>query len=366
MRRFNIVCTLSCVALAALSLQSCDRTNGIDNNQVITKPYSLHFVDTLGNIYHTNDGVNFGSLNITDGVAAHAIAGSGPNVLFIKENSTILFASDGGEGMNTNFNPVYKQINPNAYIPTSVINLDGFIDTATGGPRDRIYVASNGTLVYNDSNGRSGTPWIAEFNNDQNIPPLSIGGATSIIQLENNTVVAYNETGSIIFTKENINAHWFQKNASGLAPDGRTFMVAKGDEIIVVCYDGNDAGKMWRSTDFGNNFSQLPIINTGLPAPLDKITDITAVNGVFGKVLVACTRDNGIWRLSGQNVWEESSFGLEEDTRIYGITSKSNFYKNEAIREYIYLATSTGIYRSDDLGQNWIKVFDDNVFTAIN
>lgn len=365
MRRFNIVSTVSCVALVALSLQSCDRTNGIVNNQVITKPYSLHFVDTLGNIYYTNDGDKFGSLHITDGVAGAAIFGSGSNILFIKENSTILFASDGGEGSNTNFNPVFKQLNPAAYPTTAVINLEDFVDT--GGLRDRIYAATNTGLVFNDSNGKSGTPWFAESNvPGQNIPVFNIGSATSLVQLANKTVVVYNASGNIIYTKENINAHWTPKNVSGLNPDGQSFMIAKGDELIVVCYDGNDAGKMWRSTDLGNNFNQLPEILTGEPAPLDKITDITAVDGVFGKVLIACTRDNGIWRLSKQNTWEESTFGLEEGTRVYDIVSKTNLFKNEAIREYVYIATSTGVYRSDDLGQNWIRVFEDNVFTAID
>ena len=42
----------------------------------------------------------------------------------------------------------------------------------------------------------------------------------------------------------------------------------------------------------------------------------------------------------------------------------NNIYKNEAVRDYVFAATSKGLYRSDDLGQNWIKVRDGNYITV--
>lgn len=357
MRRINLVSTISCVALAAFSLQSCDKSNGIDNNQVITKPYTVHFVDTSGQIYYTNDGETVRPLTTSDGFAVSAIETSGPNILFRKENSTILFASDGGEKKYTNFNPTFTDINPASFGQSVVLQLENYNDTGAE-VSDRIYVvtAQNNGIAFNDSNASVGAQWFYETNSG-----LPSGGFTSLAQVTSGQVFAFDDQTNNLYMKPDLATAWSKKNGSGLPPagDGNLFITSMGTDLLAVSVGGTNRGTILRSTDMGDNFSLLPALPNG-------VTDLTTAIGAFGKVIIACTRDNGVYRFGGNNAtWESSSFGLDVNTRIYGIAQKNNLYKNEANREYVYIATSTGIYRSDDLGQNWIKVFTGRPFTAI-
>jgi hypothetical protein len=63
----------------------------------------------------------------------------------------------------------------------------------------------------------------------------------------------------------------------------------------------------------------------------------------------------GIYRLQG-GVFVPSNNGLESRTSVFAITAKDDIFKNEATKRYVYIATDKGIYRSEDLGQNWALV----------
>lgn len=349
MRRINLVSTISCVALAALAFQGCKKSNGIDNNQVITKPYTLHFVDTSGEIYYTNDGQTVRPLNTGDGFSVETITTSGEYILFRKQNSTILFASDGGEKENVNFNPVFTTINPAGFGQSVVLHVENYNDTGAA-ILDRIYVVSDQEkgLAINDSNGRTSTPWF--YDTDPNLPA---GGFTSLAQIETGQIFAFDDQTNNLYMKQDFATGWSKRNGTGLpaSTDGNLYLVSMGTELYAVSVGGNNQGSIWRSTNMGNDFNQLPALPNG-------ITDVTTAIGAFGKVLIVGTLNNGIYRFGGSNAsWEQSSFGLDTRTRVYAMTQKDNLFKNEAVREYVYIATSTGVYRSDDLGQNWIKVY---------
>jgi hypothetical protein len=59
-----------------------------------------------------------------------------------------------------------------------------------------------------------------------------------------------------------------------------------------------------------------------------------------------------------------SSEGLTGGIEVHGLTAKSNLYKGGAIKQYIFAATNKGVFRSEDLGKNWVNVYDRN-FVAI-
>ncbi len=55
---------------------------------------------------------------------------------------------------------------------------------------------------------------------------------------------------------------------------------------------------------------------------------------------------------------------MEPNPSVRGIVAKENIYKNNISRQYIYISTNYGIYRSEDGGETWALVFPGN-FTII-
>lgn len=349
MRRLNIGYSLVLVTMLGALFQSCvPRTEGPDNLNVITKPYSLHFADTFGLIQSTYDGERFDVLNATQGLPVEALWTSDKYILMKMANNSILFVDDAGAGSTNNFNSAYKTLNPNAFGQTMLINLIDYNDSGKK-KMDRIYIASDaGTgVAYNDSAGEYGTTWYSVTDT-----ALSGGKVTSYAKLDSKVVIAFDHVSRRVWAKTDLATEWHSRGGVGLpaAGTGPMFIISQKNDIYAVLINGaspTDRG-VWRSTDEGNTFSKLP----DLP---NNIADITCAAAPFGKVLIVCTRDNGIWRFSGQGTWEYT-FGLKTNTHVYGITSKSNLFKNQKAGEYVFVATSEGIYRSDDLGQNWVRL----------
>lgn len=354
MRRIYNIYTVMCVTLAAFALQGCQQPNnpGPDDGYVL-KPYALFIVDDMGQVYSTTDGERFRSWTGTGGLPARSIYTSGHRVLWIAQTGTDLHVSepDTAAGENLNSNPSYKFLNLAAVGPSAVISLPGFNDTPQAGARDRVYVASGSgkPVAWNDYNGNPDSVWIHEDGADG----LTVSSVTSFAQLPNKKVFAYDDATRSIFVKENISTKWASKQGNGLPAAGTpTYLTTKGSDLVVATIKApaGSAG-IWVSNDEGDNFTKQPDIVSGG----NVVSDITSVTGAFGKVLIAATESNGIWRLGGQGTWEPT-FGLKEGTVVHAIMSKYNVFKSEQKREYIYAATNTGLYRSDDLGLNWIRL----------
>ena len=357
MRRIHTVYTVICVALVAFALQSCQqkRNPGLDNERIVIKPYTLFVVDDKGKMYSTNDGERFTEWTGTQGVGfIGSVFTSGHRVLFRAPGGADLHVTepDSVAGDNLNSNPSYKNMNIAAFGPSTVINLPNYVDTYSSGPKDRLYVASGSgkPVAFSDYNGNVDSVWWHE-----DAPHgLTVATITSFARLANGVVVAYDDATRKIFTKSALDAKWQGRNSAGLpAPgQGKTYIISKGNDIAVVMVNGDNTDNgIWVSGNEGDNFGKQPDIVDGA----NKVVDITCATGGFGKVLIAATDSNGIWRLGGQGAWERT-YGLKNGTKVHAIVSKHNVFKNESAREYIYAATNTGLYRSDDLGQNWIRL----------
>lgn len=366
MRRISIVYTVSCVALLAFALQGCKRSNGIDNNQVIVKPYTLYFADTNGFVFNTNDAQRYISVFPTDGIPTLCLLTSDTNVLKIKKWDKSVFTLEQG---SNNFNPVYNQVALKSFGERQMINMMDYI-TNKDTVYDRIYLVADedGGVVFNDSNGRKGSPWFK----DNTLPAPQ--RFTSLANLKNGAVVAFDDDTRTLFVKANSGAPWVPKAGTGLPSAGtgrfeiRRFgntLVAYAISIPDMVPPNADTFGIWYSNDMGDNFFRYPDIDKNPdPNVFDPVKDITVVYSPFDKVLMAGSLTNGIWRLSGQNEWEYAYYGIEDNSVIRSFSAHNNIYKNEAIRDYVFAATSKGLYRSDDMGQNWIKVRDGNYITV--
>jgi hypothetical protein len=62
-----------------------------------------------------------------------------------------------------------------------------------------------------------------------------------------------------------------------------------------------------------------------------------------------------VYRLSG-TTFVASNSGLHPNPTVYAIVAKENYYKNNVTKQFFYIATDKGIYRSEDLAKSWIKV----------
>lgn len=332
MRKISVVYVALTLSILGIALQSCQKNNGIDNNQVITKPYTLYVVDSQGAIFNTNDGLDFKTTVFQpDGIPPRSISTSGENIIMIKSS---LFVS---ENEGEQFNVGYQTPSGNAFHQSMIIDVPSF--------EGRVYVASSlgNSVAYSDSNGAKNS-WKLD-----NSDPLIGSSISSFTQLMDGTLVAFDDINRKVFTKGSIGAPWAQMNGVSLpaAGTGQFYISHYGNTLVAADYSGN-AG-VWYSNDMGNNWSQY----SGIPAGVR----IYSAYSPFNKVLIIGLEGEGIMRLPlGSTSFQPANNGLDNNTSVHGITAKGNSYKNNAKQQLVYLATNTGVYRSEDNGENWIKV----------
>lgn len=332
MQRLYTGCKLTVAVMMAVSLYSCRPTeNGIDNNQVKKKPYTLYACDTLGTLYNSNDGVDYKDIVFTaDGYPSRAIHNSGDNLLWVKANSFV------SENNGKNFNPTHGTpvVSPVAFDNSMIQDVPAF---------HRVYMSSTqgaGGCVYSDSNGRRNT-WRIDDKFDAGVSVKF----TSFTLLPKGTVVAYDHIANKLFTRTNKDDNWKEQTGGTALPSGAWFYLSHFNNTVVAA-DRLGVEGVWYSDNDGKDWAKY----NGVPS-----RPITAIHAPFDKVLMVGTDSLGVF-IFENGTFKATNEGLEDRTVVRGITSKYDLYKNDVRKQYIYLATSKGIYRSVDLGQNWILV----------
>jgi hypothetical protein len=337
MKGKSLLGKLSFIALLAIASQSCKKIDGIDNNNVIQKPYVVFAADASGNIFKTNNGNNYTTIFPGDGSTLRAVITSKENILVVKGQTLFLSVNEG-----KSFNP-YNNLTVPASIkwPYFIMDVPSFARIYSvnilSGPKCGTLSFSqwdNGKSFDADTNWKDDTPYTTE----------------SLTQLDNGTLYGYSLSGSAngiskLFYKTGKDDP-FMPRATDLTSPYNFYLSHSNNTLIATDYDGVKGS--WYSNDDGKTFSQY----AGLPAG----KKLYATYGKYNQVLIG-TQDNGVYLLQGSTFYPSNN-GLDPLTSVYGIVSKENLYKNNVVKKFFYLATSTGIYRSEDLAKSWVKVKD--------
>jgi hypothetical protein len=371
MRKLYLNYILVFFALIAAAFQSCNKhVDGIDNNVVVETPYTLYYADTAGVLYNTNDGTTIDKILFpADGYASRALCTSGTDILWVKYD--LHLSSNNGINFNTaNYLMIpsssgnYFNINDSSYNQTLILNAQDegrvYITTDPNGNNTftlggKLYIRGMG-IAYSEQNGNATTWYVdTDYDNALNVTSGSVVqtniNVTTLTELTSNTIIAYDPFHNRVFSKDSKTDPWIeekQTHADSL-PMPNAFTLAHFNNMLVaVDYKyGNGA---YYSTNLGQDWTKF----NGLPAG----RNLYYAASPFNQVLLVGTDSMGVYKLGTDNVtFASSNTGLETSTSVYSMTSKLVVYKNESVSmQYIYLATSQGLYRSQDLGQSWIRM----------
>lgn len=339
MQKFRLLYTIAALAALSLGIQGCKKLNGIDNNAVIEKPYGLFVIDTVGAMYNTNDGVTYKEILFPpDGFPTRSFITAGENILWVKGNTHL------SDNNAQNFNPTNLQTNPQAFEKSMIFYVESW---------DRVYLSStSGRLgcMFSDSKGELNS-WQPDTKFDPNlIDPVSF---TSFTQLKKGTVIAYDYINNRTFFKNGKDDNWIEQTGGNKLPTPAAFYLTRfNNTVIATDYTGLNG--VWYSNDDGKTWGSYG----GLPNRI-----LYAAHAPFDRTLLVATDSAGVYELQGGTFVPVNS-GLDIAATVRGITSKDDLYKNDAVKQYVYIATNTGIFRSEDLGKNWIKVKPGNFIGA--
>jgi hypothetical protein len=326
MKARNLLGKLSLLTLVAIATQSCKKENGIDNNNVIQRPYVMYASDKNGAIYKTNDGDNYSTIFSGDGTPIRSMTVSKANLIIVK-NTTAFYSKNDGRTFNA-INSLNVSVPTNIKWPGFLLNVPKFNVVQL------VNVGGFGGLSVSPSNGEyynADTMWVDVASSTES---LTIAG--------DDVLFSYSLAGSKLYMRTDSAGKWQTRGANGLPKPYNFYLSHFGKTLIATDYDGLKGS--WYSIDSGANFKEYK----GLP-----LTTLHATYGAFEKLLVGT--DLGLYVAEG-TTFAAANTGLETGTKVYSIVAKDNYYKNDATKKIIYIATNKGIYRSEDMARSWVNV----------
>ena len=388
MQKFSLYCTAGFLSLLLIAgIYSCNKSNGINNGQVIETPYSLYFSDTSGTLFYTNDGKNINSIIFPpDGKPSRAICTAGPNILFAKDNLYISY--NNGQNFNHSYDSITKR--PDVDCKGRVIDLNQSMLFDVPSWR-RAYVMSSANpgdgistnwlgLAHNDTFGVRGH-WSLDVYYDTIRTGLLPVTMTSLTQLANGILCGLAYDGDQFHVRnfyksceDDATCRWTETTAN---PDGSSTlpMYNTGGTPLpptltgaittpgyftlghlnnrLIAVDSKCSDGAWYSDDTGRNWTQYQ----GLPTNVS----LLCIASPFEQVCLVGTDSAGLYILNtNTNKFELNNNGLASNLKVRSIAFKENIYKNNTTSRYVYIATDQGIFQSTDGGHNWVQTIKGN------
>ncbi|MES2701214.1 MAG: hypothetical protein V4649_01165 [Bacteroidota bacterium] len=373
-----------CAIVALGGFFSCNRINGIDNNQVIQTPYSLYFSDSSGALYNSTDGSTFSVVFPADGQPCRAIATAGMNILWLKRG--LYVSSNNGRNFNNSYS--YDSLRQDVFRypcvadslllnQTAILDVKGW-KNEDGSPMSKVYtvnddpnIVGNNVIGLAASDNKMGAAgwWHPERGDTDGrmfFYPLYV---TSFTQMKSGPVVGYSALSNrVVYRLEKTLWKETTANPTGLPgvgvpgadagtglPDTAYCIGHYNDRLIALINDCPSHGA-WFSDDTGRNWSAY----SGLPG-----NTLLCIASPFEQVCLVGTRGAGLYILNtNTGAFQQSVNGLATNLSVRSITAKQNVFKNGNIQRFIYIATDKGIYQSKDGGINWTLTVQGN-FVAI-
>ena len=349
--RKHYLAKLFIILFAAVAIQGCSPKD-LGSISVLQTPYALYFCDSNGVVGHTNDGLNFGVADFAaDGVPSKALLVSGNNLMMLKSRAYV------SVGNSNQFNPTYENPNPIAFGPSCVLNSNS----------GRVYMASSVSgsgIVYSDQHCAVNS-WQEDFNFPSTDTVNPGGGVignqmTSFAQLQNSTIFGYDWVHKSLYTTGGGNSPWTRVNYAAGSSDtlptstaGPFHIFHINNDLVALDYLGLQGG--WHSGNNGQTWYKY----TGLPA-----RPLNCGAAPFEQVFLVGTDSAGVYMLQAGGNFVPSNNGIDPGSSVGGIVSKQNLYEGGSTQQYIYIATSSGLYRSFDLGFNWTKIKKGNFYAV--
>ena len=354
MRKSYLLYKLAVVALLAFTFQSCKKDHGVDNNNEVLTPYSLYYSDSAGNLYHTNSGDVQDSLVFpADGYQSRALMIVDSNILWVKR--AVHYSNNNGR----NFNPTYGGSLNGGQFPNPLSYNQSMLVYAKD--QNWVYVTTTEGhgVEYSEKSGNPGT-WVNDNNWDGSITDLNLVTISSITELDNGIMVGYDPLHFRTFAKDNAGGTWYETsntdNTKWLPNTGSWSLWHMSN--IVIAIDSTNHNGLYFSDNKGNTWTHVdPNLSPGLDT-----TRCFFVGVLYNQVVLLGT-EKGVYRLNGGNFISSNS-GVKDHARIRGFAAKEITYKNGEKKQYIYMTSDRGLYRSEDMGHNWTFVRDGNLINV--
>ncbi|NCX95506.1 MAG: hypothetical protein EBX41_03685 [Chitinophagia bacterium] len=350
MRSYLNTAALLIAAGITLFLGSCSKPyNSVNNGQIIATPYSLYFVDTNGSLYRSNDGKAYKVMFPPDGKPARALCVAQDYLIWMKPTLSVSY--NNGTNFNTAFDyPIVlhkADVNGNFfdYNQSMILGVAAW---------NVVYVCSSNPSPYNylglersDNRGIKNS-WYSASYDTITFPNPSGTGITSLTQLQNGTVVGYDANHIKVLYTPAADVLWKPTTITTTLPNDTAqayFSIGHiRNRILAIDNIGNKG--VWYSDDLGATWTQYAGIPTGLP--------LMCVASPFEQTCLVGSSGKGVFILNqNTGMFQPSNSGLPANAIVRNIAFKENIYKNDTHKQYIYLATNTGIYCSTDNGLSW-------------
>jgi hypothetical protein len=334
----------SALFLICLGLFGCEKIDPADNASTIKVPYVLVASEQEGTIWKTNDAAIFDLWSGGGSAFSNEFFLADTNYVQIRQK---LYVWNGIKS------PSFPKI-VSTFVPLTNVSPEkpGQMNIACQDKANKsIWVCANPTLYFTADNGASWKPYVSP-------PPLvSIGVPTSVSQTNDGQVYSLSVANKLFVNPGGLTTTAFiAATAIGIPTGtGADWAIAKNNnDLWMIDETGNT--RPYISVNSGANFAG----GTGLP--LKKRVNMAKQIGASGDFYVG-TDSAGLFKLNG-TAFSKIGLGLPGNARIWDIVAKRNVFTTGSTKDYLFLATDSGLFMSENNGTDW-KLVKEGAFVNV-